>query len=349
MKDEKGTILIVDDEKFIRETLSRLLTRAGYDCLAAADGHEALEVLEANSDCVLLLSDINMPNMNGIELLKEVRQRYEELAVVMITAVDDREVAIHCLEFGAYGYVVKPMQQNELLINIDNALHRRRLEIVNRHYNRELEELVDKRTEELRSAREETIERLSRAAEFRDNETAQHTIRMSQYCKILAVNIPLPEEYCERIRIASPLHDVGKIGISDTILLKPGSLTPEEFTVIKEHAEIGYRILAESTSDLLRLGALIAYTHHEKFDGSGYPRGLVGEDIPIEGRISAICDVFDALTSDRVYKKAMPVDEAVEYMISQRGTHFDPKFLDIFVAQIEQFKKIKVEFADTQP
>lgn len=341
-------VLITDDEPFIRETFSRLLASAGHKCFTAASGDEALQLLETQ-DFRLMLCDINMPGMTGIELLHTVRKRYEDLAVIMITGVDDRDVGIHCLEAGAYGYVIKPLQRNELLINVANALHRRELEVANRRYSLELEELVEERTEELRLAREETINRLSRAAEFRDNETAQHTVRMSHYCKLLAMKISIPSYQCERIRIAAPLHDVGKIGISDTILLKPGALTPAEFERIKEHPEIGYRILVGSSSDLLRLGATIAYTHHEKFDGSGYPRGLAGLDIPIEGRIAAICDVFDALTSDRVYKKAIPVEKAVEIMSRERGSHFDPELLDSFLGEMEQVVRLKQEYADSAP
>jgi putative two-component system response regulator len=189
---------------------------------------------------------------------------------------------------------------------------------------------------------------LGKAAEFRDNETAQHTIRMSHYCRLLAHQYGLSDSQCELIRLASPLHDIGKIGISDKILLKPGKLTPEEFAIIQQHPEIGYRILADAKSDSLRLGASIAYTHHEKFDGTGYPRKMQGASIPIEGRIAAICDVFDALTTNRVYKAAIEVDKAIEIIVEGRGKHFDPELLDIFLNNMDAVIQIRKECADPE-
>jgi len=340
-------ILIVDDEKAICDTFSRLLVYSGYTCHMAANGREALNLL-GQHDFSLILSDINMPLMSGIELLRNVVDKHPELAVIMISGIDDRDVAINCLELGAYGYIIKPVQMNELVINVANALHRRELEIVNKRYNQQLQELVAARTEDLNLAREETIMTLGKAAEFRDNETAQHTIRMSHYCRLLAHQYGLSDSQCELIRLASPLHDIGKIGISDKILLKPGKLTPEEFVIIQQHPEIGYRILADAKSDSLRLGASIAYTHHEKFDGTGYPRKMQGATIPIEGRIAAICDVFDALTTNRVYKAAIEVDKAVEIMVEGREKHFDPELLDIFLNNMDSIIRIRKECADPE-
>ncbi len=338
-------ILLVDDEDVICDTFTRLLTYAGYECHAANNGRQALDLLK-KQPFSLMLSDINMPEMSGIELLEKVRVKHTDLAVLMISGVDDRDVAINCLEMGAYGYIIKPVQMNELVINVANALHRRELEIENNRYNQQLEELVANRTMELHLAREETIMTLGKAAEFRDNETAQHTMRMSHYCQLLARKSGLREKECEQIRLASPLHDIGKIGISDTILLKPGRLTDAEFRIIQLHPEIGYRILSEAKSELLRLGASIAYTHHEKFDGTGYPRKLRGKEIPIEGRIAAICDVFDALTTNRVYKDAIPVEQALAILREGRGKHFDPELLDIFLANIDAILHIREAWAD---
>ncbi len=348
LNDKKpNKILIVDDESIIRDTFSRLLGYAGYECTVAENGLAALELLE-QSTYSLILSDINMPAMNGIELLRNVIHKYRDLAVLMISGVDDRDVAISCLEIGAYGYIIKPVQMNELVINVANALHRRNLEIENRRYNHQLEELVAERTHELSLAKEETIMTLGKASEFRDNETAQHTFRMSHFCWLLAQKTGLPEEQCEQIRLASPLHDIGKIGISDTILLKPGKLTDEEFVIVQQHSEIGYRILADARSELLRLGASIAYTHHEKFDGSGYPRKLKGHEIPVEGRIAAVSDVFDALTTNRVYKSAIPIDNALEILRDGRGSHFDPEILDTFLDNMDDVLLIKEKCADQE-
>jgi putative two-component system response regulator len=345
-------VLIVDDEEPIRELISQIIKADGYDTQTASGVDEALAHL-AKGQYSLVISDINMPNKTGIDLLREVFSIDQNIAVLMATAVDDRKVAVNTLELGAYGYIIKPFERNELLINIANALRRRELEIDNRQYSEELEGLVLERTKELRLAaveirnsREETIVRLAKAAEFRDNETAQHTIRMGHYCAVLATRAGLHKEFCEVIRTASPLHDVGKIGIPDTILLKPAALTKEEFDIIKTHSEIGYRILGGSDSELLNLGASIAYTHHEKFNGKGYPRGLSGDDIPIEGRIAALCDVFDALTSHRVYKAAMPTEQAIDILREGRGTHFDPKLHDYFIGSLDEILVIKAKFVD---
>ncbi len=345
-------ILIVDDEFPIRELISQIVSREGYQCEKASGVDEALEKLEKGKFS-LVISDINMPGKTGIDLLDNIIKNRSELAVIMATAVDDRNVAIRTLEMGAYGYIIKPFERNELVINVANAITRLQLEVDNKRYSEELEKLVDERTEklqlaelEIRASREETICRLAKAAEFRDNETAQHTLRMGHFCGALAKNFGLDDELTERIRLASPLHDVGKIGISDTILLKPGKLTTEEFEIIKTHSEIGYRILADSKAELLKLGAVIAYTHHEKMDGTGYPRQLAGDDIPIAGRIAAVCDVFDALTSDRVYKAAMSSDEALSIMLKGRGSHFDADLLDCFIDCLPDILVLKSKFID---
>lgn len=345
-------ILIVDDEEPIRGLIENIAVREGFECVTAAGVDEALSILD-NERFSLLISDINMPGKTGLDLLLNASSIDENMAVIMATAVDDRNVAVRTLEMGAYGYIIKPFGRNELLISIANALRRRELEINNRMYSEGLETLVRERTkklvlaeQEISDSREETIFRLAKAAEFRDNETAQHTMRIGVFCEILARQAGCGADFCEQIRVASLLHDVGKIGIPDAILLKPGALTKEEFEVIKNHAEIGFRILEDSRSELLLFGAKIAYTHHEKFDGSGYPRQLAGVDIPLEGRITAICDVFDALTSHRVYKAAMPVDEALEIMKEGRGRHFDPELLDVFLGSLEQIMIMKAKFAD---
>jgi len=358
---QDAKILIVDDEIYIREILSRWLSKDGYDCLTASNGEEALLTL-AHSPVSLMISDIMMPGISGLELLATAKKKYQDLAVIMATAVDDRQVGTHALEIGAYGYVIKPLDRNEVLLNVANGLHLRGLEMGNRRHREELEQLVEERTrklqetirklleteKELSISREETIQRLAMAAEFRDDETALHTVRMGSFCQILAIRAGLPPADCELIRSASPLHDVGKIGTPDNILLKPGKLTAEEFVIIKKHAEIGHRLLSNSSSTMLETGAIIAWTHHEKFNGSGYPRGLAGESIPIEGRIAAVCDVFDALTSDRVYKKAYPVDKAVEIMMEGRGNHFDPVLLDLFMNSMDEVLAIKDEYIDNQ-
>jgi len=338
-------ILVVDDEAPIRTLLARLLGRHGFDCLTAASADEARELLAAER-MTLILSDVNMPGESGLDFAREVSSDHPDTAIVMVTGLDDRHHAEAALEHGVYGYILKPFKPNELVINVVNALRRRTLEIENRGHRDRLEQTVLERTStlrdtisrlessqgELRRLREETIRRLSWAAEFRSQETGQHIVRMSLYCALLARLAGVGAERVELIRIASPMHDVGKIGIPDRILLKPGRLTNEERLIMESHAAIGHRILAGSKVELLDLAALLALTHHERIDGDGYPHGLAGERIPIEGRIAAIADVFDALTSDRVYRPAYQPEEARAMMLEGRGTQFDSRLLDLFLA-----------------
>ena len=339
-----GRILVIDDEAPIRTLLSRLLGAHGFDCLVAESAAEARSLL-ASEQIALILSDVSMPGESGLDFAREVSRDYPEIAIVMVTGLDDRHYAEAALEHGVYGYVLKPFKPNELVINVVNALRRRTLELENRQHRDRLELTVLERTStlrdtisrlersegELRRLREETIRRLSSAAEFRSQETGQHIVRMSFYCALLARLAGIDQERSELIRIASPMHDVGKIGIPDRILLKPGRLTDEERAIMETHAAMGHRILTGSNVELLELAALLALTHHERIDGAGYPHGLVGGDIPLEGRIAAIADVFDALTSDRVYRPAYQPEEAREMMVEGRGNQFDPQLFDLFV------------------
>lgn len=346
-------ILIVDDEEDICNIFKRFLKVEGFCCQTAPSAEEALEQIEHN-DFSLMLTDINMPRMSGIDLLREVRHRYPDLAVIMASAVDDRQVAVKALELGALAYVIKPVRRNELVINVINGLKWRFLELEHKKKNEQLEAVVRRRTQKLKdaqvqlaSAGEETVLRLAKAAEFRDDETAQHTLRMSYYCKFIAIHLGMDEQQAELIRLAAQLHDVGKIGIPDAILLKPGRLTADEFTLMKEHSSFGFRILAESSTPLLQTGAIIARSHHEKYDGNGYPDGLSGEDIPLEARIAAVADVFDALTSRRVYKDAISLDAAAEILIQGKNNHFDPHLVDIFLAHMQEIVQIREQFPDT--
>src|SRR5574338_289675 len=314
---ENRNILIVDDEEAIRRLLGFLLEPHGYAISLAADAREARQQLD-RQPFALVLCDVNMPGESGMDLIRHIRSLHSHTAVIMVTGLDSPVLANAALEMGAFGYVIKPFESNEVLIDVANALRRRRLEMENRLHRENLEDIVRTRTlalqqaldwlerteKELRLSREETIQRLAIAAEFRDHATARHIQRMSHYCELLARKAGLSPERCDLIRTASPMHDIGKIGTPDHVLLKPGKFTQEEFGVIAQHAEIGYKVLSGSDAELLKVAAVIAYTHHERFDGTGYPRGLQGETIPIEGRIAAIADAFDALTTQRVYKPA---------------------------------------------
>lgn len=351
MKDNPQRILIVDDDEMLCQLLARWLTREGSDCTTVYSGEEALTTLEQT--CFeMMITDLNMPGISGIELLGMIRGKHPGMISIVVSAVDDRNIAISALELDAFAYIIKPVNKSETLINVANAMRHRKLELQNREYCEEMDQLVLERTrdlkikeEEVRLSRDETICCLARAAEFRDDDTAQHTVRMGNYCQLLAEKAGLAPEDSKLIGDAAPLHDVGKIGIPDQILLKPGKLTPEEFDVIKTHSEIGHRILGDSSSKLLKVAATIALTHHEKINGSGYPHGLIGDDIPIAGRTAAICDVFDALTFDRVYKKAFTVDKAIEILEEGRGTHFDSHLLDLFLSSLDEILLIKAHYS----
>ncbi len=352
-------LLIVDDEEPLRRWEERVVRDQGYSCDGAGDAGAVRERL-SQSCYQLALLDINIPGESGIELLSDIRRDHPEVAVLMVTGEDSPELAMTAIEQGAYGYLLKPIAAGELLINVATALHRRRGELQRHRLMQRLQATVDERGHELEEALQdlelsetrvwvsqaETIFRLARMVEFRDEETGQHLHRMSSYCEILARRMGFSEERCEPIRLASQLHDVGKVAIPDSILLKRGKLTPEEFEVAKTHAEIGFQMLSGSASEVVQMGALIARTHHEHWNGNGYPRGLAGEDIPMEGRIAAVADVFDALTSDRVYRSALPVKSAIEMMREERGTHFDPELLDAFLGALPEIEAIRKAYAD---
>jgi len=360
-RPETGRILVVDDEAMMRRLLEKLLRMEGYEVALASSGEQALaELSKHGADTVLL--DMRMPGMTGLDVCRQIRAHRRGLhtPVVFITAVNDRELRRRGMEAGADDFLSKPFDEVELLARIRNCVRVKRYYDNLAQQKEQLELAVNERTAalndaiarltqsqlDLRNSQEETIYRLSRAAEFRDDETGQHLQRMSRYCQIIARHIGLDEATCELLRIASPMHDVGKLGIPDRILLKPGRLTPDEFTVMKGHAEIGYRILVGSDATPLKMAATIAHTHHEKWDGNGYPRGLKGEEIPLFGRIAAIADVFDALTSARPYKPAWPLDDALQLMRSSRGTHFDPTLIDVFFAALPEVLAIRDRFVD---
>ncbi|MDA8165846.1 MAG: response regulator [Desulfobacteraceae bacterium] len=334
-------ILIVDDEDYIRNILSRWLGSEGYQCTPARDAEEALAILGEDDGYQLLISDIMMPGKSGINLLEEVRERFAGLAVIMATGLDKRDVAIRTLQLGAYGYVIKPFDKNELIISVAGALERRRLTVESRAYQERLRQEVRDRTADIRGREEEIALRLVSASEYRDEETGSHIRRMGAYSAALASALGWDSQTVDMIRVAAPMHDVGKIGVSDNLLLKPGRLTPEEFEKIKEHAVIGAKILGGSDIPLLQMATDIALYHHEKWDGSGYVHGLAGEEIPAAARIVAVADVYDALSNDRVYRKALPEEKVLAIMSQGRGSHFDPAVFDCFLELVPAFRDIR--------
>jgi putative two-component system response regulator len=346
-------ILVVDDEDFIRRLIVAQLEDAGYRCLSARSAAEARALLAEHSFS-LMLCDLNMPGESGLDLIAEVLPRDRDLAALVVTGVEDPEIAETAARLGAYGYMVKPFSHKQLLINVANALRRRALEIENRVYRERLEELVQERTRalresirrlahvasDLRRSREETIRRLSRAGEYRDEETGAHVARVGRISEMLARGLGLPGDECEQIGIVSPLHDIGKVAVPDAVLHKPGTLDPDERAATERHAEIGHQILSGSDSPLLELAATIALTHHERYDGAGYPRGLRSHEIPLVGRITAVADVYDALTHDRPYRPRFSHDEAVAMIRAGRGSQFDPGVVDAFAKSLDQFSVI---------
>lgn len=352
-------VLVVEGDDDRRSALVTLLEGDGYSCVPAANASEAHSHLDA-AEFDLIVSCMGARAGSGLDLLLHVVAEHEGVATVVVTDGEDAASARGALDAGAFGSVVRPYKDHNLLLSVDGALHRRRAEMNGRAQRARLEQMVQVRTGEmwtyvadlekahrdLRLLQEETIQRLSLAAEFRDDETPRHIQRMSHYAALIADLAGMDADRCERVRIASALHDVGKIGIPDHILMKPGPLDPEERAIMERHCEIGHRILSGSNAPVLKLAATIAMTHHERIDGSGYPHGLVAQAIPIEGRIAAIADVFDALTTDKVYRAAVPVDEAVDIMMGESGKHFDAALLDVFFSGKIRILGIKDRFAD---
>ena len=332
---KNARILIVDDEANNVDLLRRLLERAGFSRIESTnDSREAVDLyLKFRPDLILL--DLHMPHQDGLEVMDALNRIAEAsyLPILMLTGDDTPEAKREALSRGAKDFLNKPFHSDEVLLRIGTLLETRFLYLQIQSQNQMLEAKVRDRTRELEAAQIEIIERLARAAEFRDDHTGQHTERVGQMAALLAKQIGLPDSQVYTMRRAAPLHDVGKIGIPDSVLLKLGKLTAEEFEIVKTHTTIGARILSGSRFTILRLAEEIAFNHHERWDGNGYV-GIAGAAIPLAGRIVAVADVFDALTRDRPYRKAMPMAAAAAIMAEGRGSHFDPRVLDMFMSEV---------------
>ncbi len=348
-------ILIVDDKPVNVDLLETMLMMSGFSNVHSTTDSREVEALHSKDDYDLILLDIRMPYMDGFEVMqalsKDVSDDY--LPVLVLTAQKDMQTRMRALELGAIDYVTKPFDNNEVLNRINNILLIRKLFNERKDYAVLLEKKVQERTQdllqrtlELEHTRHAIIRCLGRAGEYRDNETGNHVIRMSKSSEVLALAAGLSKEQAELIVNASPMHDIGKIGIPDRILLKPGKLDKDEWQIMQQHVAIGGEILSEDDSDIMKMAHTIAMSHHEKWDGSGYPQGIKGEAIPIEGRISAICDVFDALTSQRPYKKAWTVDDAQKLINENSGLHFDPSLVELFNKVLPDILKIKDVYSD---
>ena len=363
---DEAKVMIVDDEPINIRVTRKYLSDAGYsNFVTCSDAPKALEIMQAEMPDIVLL-DIIMPVVDGLAILWEMRAtaQLRNLPVLILTASNEPQTKVKALEMGATDFLTKPLDPSELIPRVRNTLmvkaHQDHLE----RYAERLEEAVRRRTRELAFSRREIIECLAWTAECRDKEPGRHIIRVGKYCAAIARQLRLPTEQVETIELASQLHDVGKISIPDSILRKPGKLTAHEFALMKRHCVLGQRILQRLTvedfqaalaspgvvpsrsSGIVELATSIALTHHERWDGTGYPNGLKGEQIPLEGRITAVADVYDALSSKRAYKVAFPHNQCVESIRESSGSHFDPRVVANFLKIADEIQAIANKHAD---
>lgn len=339
----KKSILIVDDDPFVLQSISNLINEYGYHVISCKNGEEAISQLLKN-DINLILTDIKMPGMSGIDLLARIRDSYPKMPVILMTGYAELDVAVDAIKKGAFDFITKPYNPDYLLHTLEKATRHIELLHMEEDYKLRLESTVRQQTQDIYNLSREVIKRLTAVAEFRDVETGAHISRIGLYAKKIAESFNMPRYFIDAITYVSSLHDIGKIGIPDNILLKPGAFTLEEFEIMKAHTTIGHTILSDSSHPVIQMGASIALNHHEKWDGTGYPRGLKGDDIPIEGKIVIICDQYDALISKRPYKKPLEHGEAVKILTEGDGRtiprHFDPDVLNSFIELAPVFEEI---------
>jgi putative two-component system response regulator len=337
----QSTILLVDDVADNIDILNAILSPC-YRTRVALNGEKALNIASSSNPPDLILLDIMMPGVDGYDVCRQLKANPDtrDIPVIFVTAMNEIEDEQLGLELGAVDYITKPVSPPIVLARV-------RTHLALYDQNRELARQVHERTAELFNTRQQIIRRLGRAAEFRDNETGNHIIRMSHFCRLIGAAAGLGEKSVEMLYNASPMHDVGKIGIPDHILLKQGKLDEEEWAIMRGHPEIGADIIGKHSDELLQTARMIALCHHEKWDGSGYPAGLKGEEIPLMARIAALADVFDALTTARPYKRAWSVEDAVSFIESQAGSHFDPALIEPLHRVLPDMLRIREEFSDS--
>jgi len=353
-------VLIIDDEAAIRDETEELLLDEGYECLQAAGVDEALERLRADEEIAIALVDLKMPGKGGLDMLAAARNEFgddRDLEFIMVTGHGGTREAIESLRLGALDFLLKPVDSRHLLHRIERTAELINLRRSRRYYERGLEEELSAKTVEIRgllrtleTAYEEALDSLAEAAEYKDPETGQHIRRIGAYSELIATRLEWSKERRRIIRLAAPLHDVGKIGTPDAVLLKPGKLDAKEIAMMKQHPEIGYGILSRSRHPVMQCAANIAWAHHERWDGGGYPRKLKGEEIPIEARIATLGDIYDALRSERPYKPPFNHQTTVSIMLDGDGRtepeHFDPRLLQIFRDHADAFAGIFAQLAD---
>ncbi|MDG2383094.1 MAG: response regulator [Pirellulaceae bacterium] len=363
-------IVIIDDEPINIDLLRLYLQEGGYEQFTTTeDSTVAMEIVRVEQPDVILL-DLMMPRVNGFDILREIRndENLRHTPVIILTASNNPESKLQALEMGVNEFLAKPVDPSELLLRLRNTLAAKALRDHLQNYSSRLEGEVRQRTSELDAARQEVMHCLARAAEFRDDDTGRHVLRVGRYVAVIAQEMGFDAERVEMLEQAAQLHDVGKIGIPDSILLKPGKLEESEFELMKNHCsfgkkiirpmidddwkairrhtEIGAALFGIASSPIMKLAAIIAESHHERWNGSGYPRGLKGEQIPIEGRITAVADVYDALSTRRPYKPAFSEDKCFSILEEGRGRHFDPEILDAFFRSAEAILRVQNDFAD---
>ncbi len=344
-----GRILIIDDEALNLKLLEKMLSSQGYrDLELVNDPREVLARYQSQRPDLILL-DINMPHLDGFQVMEELKTLDDSLLppIIILTAQHGKDFLLRALAGGARDFITKPFDRNELLMRVRNLLDAHLAHQLLHDQNAVLEQRVQERTQELHRTRLQVVQRLGMAAECRDEITGNHILRMSHYSALLARAIGWNEAECDLMLNASPMHDIGKIGIPDAILRKPGTLEPQELAIMQTHPSIGGKLLEGDDSALMRMAHAIALTHHEKWDGSGYPMGLAGESIPQSGRITAIADVFDALTSARTYKTPWSTEAAIALIEANSGTHFDPDIVAAFLNVLSEIRQIGKRFADT--
>lgn len=348
MEVHSGSILVVDDNPVNIAIVEKILSHDGYRHVHSTTNPLDVTALYLEHDYDLILLDVHMPEISGIEVMERLAKEFptDYLPILILTADHSNETRNECLAGGAKDFIGKPFDKAEVLLRVQNILEVRLLHKAVLRQNLVLEDKVRERTQQLYEAQVKLIQCLGKAAEYRDNETGMHVVRMSKSCAILAKQMGLSQEECEMILQASPMHDIGKIAIPDDVLLKPGKLEGKEWDRMKTHAEVGAEILEGYDTQLMQTAALIARTHHEKWDGSGYPEGLQGEEIPLYTRIVSVCDVFDALTSTRPYKDAWSPDSALQYLRDNAGLHFDPRVVNEFTFVVSDVLRLREAYPD---
>lgn len=360
-------ILVIDDEDGLRRSLCAYLEDLGYDALDAANGLEGLaRMRSAMPGLAAVIVDLNMPVLDGYGFLRQAKDEAPELPIIVLSGVGVVDDALQAVRLGAWDFLTKPLHNFSILEHtLGKVMEKARLIRENREYQTNLEDLVRQRTAELERTRRQIMHRLSRAAEYKDNETGHHVIRVGEIAAVLAEALGLDTDRCANLRDCAPLHDIGKIGVPDEVLLKPGKLDPAEWKVMQMHCMFGCEILGPLTSkeeahascenwaqqsgdgnELLDLARMLALLHHERWDGSGYPFGLAGEDIPLEARIVAVVDTYDALASERPYKKAFPEEQCLDIIRESSGSHFDPRVVDAFFKNTERIRTIRLRWRD---